>query len=98
MTRDRAGRIAATTVAAILPLGFLAVFFALPVAGMLGRGFTHDGAVDLTGFAEVLGRARTARIIGFTLAMSAAATVIAVLVGVPVAHALYRLALPGRRG
>lgn len=97
MTRDRAGRIAATTVAAILPLGFLAVFFALPVAGMLARGFAPGGVVDLSGFAEVLGRARTARIIGFTLGMSAAATVIAVLVGVPVAHALYRLALPGRR-
>ena len=97
MTRDRAGRIAATTVAAILPLGFLAVFFALPVAGMLARGFAPGGVLDLGGFAEVLGRARTQRIIGFTLAISAAATVISVVVGVPVAHALYRLALPGRR-
>ena len=97
MTRDRAGRIAATTVAAILPLGFLAIFFALPVAGMLARGFAPGGVLDLGGFAEVLGRARTQRIIGFTLAISAAATVISVVVGVPVAHALYRLALPGRR-
>jgi thiamine transport system permease protein len=97
VTRDRAGRIAATTVAAILPLGFLAVFFALPVAGMLARGFAPGGVLDLGGFAEVLGRARTQRIIGFTLAISAAATVISVVVGVPVAHALYRLALPGRR-
>jgi thiamine transport system permease protein len=97
VTRDRAGRIAATTVAAILPLGFLAIFFALPVAGMLARGFAPGGVLDLGGFAEVLGRARTQRIIGFTLAISAAATVISVVVGVPVAHALYRLALPGRR-
>ncbi len=97
MTRDRAGRIAATTVAAILPLGFLAIFFALPVAGMLARGFAPGGVLDLGGFAEVLSRARTQRIIGFTLAISAAATVISVVVGVPVAHALYRLALPGRR-
>ena len=97
MTWDRAGRIAATTVAAILPLGFLAIFFALPVAGMLARGFAPGGVLDLGGFAEVLSRARTQRIIGFTLAISAAATVISVVVGVPVAHALYRLALPGRR-
>ena len=83
--------------AAILPLGFLAIFFALPVAGMLARGFAPGGVLDLGGFAEVLGRARTQRIIGFTLAISAAATVISVVVGVPVAHALYRLALPGRR-
>ena len=80
-----------------LPLGFLAIFFALPVAGMLARGFAPGGVLDLGGFAEVLGRARTQRIIGFTLAISAAATVISVVVGVPVAHALYRLALPGRR-
>ncbi len=97
MTWDRAGRIAATTVAALLPLGFLAIFFALPVAGMLARGFAPGGVLDLGGFAEVLSRARTQRIIGFTLAISAAATVISVVVGVPVAHALYRLALPGRR-
>ena len=45
MTRDRAGRIAATTVAAILPLGFLAIFFALPVAGMLARGFAPGGVL-----------------------------------------------------
>jgi len=97
VTRDRAGRIAATAVAAILPLGFLAVFFAVPVSAMLVRGFAPDGVLDLTGFGEVLGRARTQRIVGFTLAMSAAATVLAVLLGVPVAHTLYRLALPGRR-
>ena len=97
MIRDRAGRIAATTVAALLPLGVLAVFFALPVSGMLVRGLAPDGILDLTGFAEVLGRARTHRIIGFTVAMSAAATVLSVLIGMPVAHALYRLGVPGRR-
>ncbi len=97
MTRDRAGRIAATSAAAILPLGFLLVFFGVPVTGMLVRGVAPDGVVDLDGFAEVLGRARTARIVGFTLAMSTAATVISVVVGLPVAHALYRLAVPGRR-
>jgi thiamine transport system permease protein len=97
VTWDRAGWTAATRVAAILPLGFLAIFFALPVAGMLARGFAPGGVLDLGGFAEVLSRARTQRIIGFTLAISAAATVISVVVGVPVAHALYRLALPGRR-
>jgi thiamine transport system permease protein len=64
---------------------------------MLARGIAPGGVLDLGGFAEVLGRARTQRIIWFTVAMSSAATVIAVLVGVPVAHALYRLALPGRR-
>ncbi len=91
------GRAAATVVAAALPLAFLAVFFVLPVAGMVGRGLWPGGALDLSGFAEVLGRARTQRIVGFTLVMAAAATVLCVGLGIPVAHALYRLALPGRR-
>ncbi len=97
MTRDRAGRIGANTGAAGPPLVFLSVFSAPPLSGTLTHGFAPGGVVDLSGFADVLGRSRTARIIGFTLGMAAAATAIAVLVGVPVAHALYRLALPGRR-
>lgn len=97
MRPARLGRAAATTLAAALPLAFLAIFFALPVGGMLVRGLLPDGHLDLSGFGEVLGRARTQRIVGFTLGMAGIATVVTVLVGVPVAHALYRLALPGRR-
>ncbi|MDQ3527925.1 MAG: iron ABC transporter permease, partial [Actinomycetota bacterium] len=52
---------------AVLPLAFLAVFFALPVGGMLARGFHPEGVWDLSGVGEVLGRARTGRVLAFTL-------------------------------
>lgn len=83
-------------VAALGPLCFLAVFFALPVASILRLGFVTDGSLDLSGFAEVLGRPRTWRIIGQTLAQSVTATVLAVLLGLPGAHLLYRCRFPGR--
>lgn len=90
------GRLALAATAAV-PLAFLAVFFLLPVGGMVGRGLGSDGGLDLGGFAEVFGRARTIRAFGFTLGMAAAATGLTVVLGIPVAYVLHRLALPGRR-
>lgn len=83
-------------VAAGLPLAFLAVFFVHPVAAIVGRGFVADGALDLSGFADVFGRARTWRVIGLTLAQAGAGTAIAVVLGVPGAYLLYRTAFRGR--
>lgn len=80
---------------ALLPLGFLAVFFVLPLAGMLQRGFVVDGALDLSSVGDVLGRSRTARVLGFTAGISALATAVTLALGVPTAYALHRLDLPG---
>ncbi len=74
---------------ALLPLGFLAVFFAWPVLAIVGRGFA-DGGV-----AEALGESGTWRLAGFTIAQAAASTVVAVLAGMPVAFLLARVRLPG---
>nr|WP_229735309.1 iron ABC transporter permease [Ornithinimicrobium tianjinense] len=82
--------------AALLPVAFLAVFFLLPVGGMLARGFLPEGRLDLSGVPEVLGRARTLRVLWFTLWSSLAGTVLTVGLGLPVAFALYRLRFPGR--
>lgn len=82
---------------ALLPLAFLAVFFALPVGGMVARGFLPAGHLDLGALPDVLSRPRILRILWFTLWMAALATVITVVLGVPVAYTLYRLHLPGRR-
>lgn len=82
--------------AALVPLAFLAIFFVLPVGGMLGRGFWPDGHLDLGAVPEVLGRARTQRVLGFTLVSSLAGTALTLLLGLPVAFALYRLRFPGR--
>ena len=64
------------------------MFFVLPVAGMLARGFLADGSLDLGGFADVFGRTRTHRVLWFTLSMSTLATGITVVLGVPVAYVL----------
>ncbi|MGB5937612.1 MAG: ABC transporter permease subunit, partial [Ornithinimicrobium sp.] len=87
---------AAVVVLALIPLAFIAVFFFLPLLGMLARGFVTDsGSLDLSGIPEVLGRARTGRVVAFTVAIAAAGTVVTVLLGLPVAYVLYRLQFPG---
>ena len=85
-------------VAAVIPLGFLAVFFAWPVTALVARGFLDEtGAFSLAGVQSVLSSPRTWRIVGQTLAQAAAGTAVAVLLGVPGAFLLYRRRFPGRR-
>ena len=75
-----------------LPLAVLGLFFAYPVLGMAARGFA-DGPGAVLG---VLARERTQQVLWFTLWSAGLATVLAVLLGVPVAYTLYRLRVPGR--
>ena len=82
---------------AAVPLGALLVFFVLPVAGMLVEGFWPEGELDVLGALEVLTRSRTLEVLWFTVWSAAAATVVTVLLGLPLTFALYRLRLPGRR-
>jgi thiamine transport system permease protein len=90
--RDRG----AVVVAVAVPLTFLAVFFAWPVAAILGRGLVVDGRLDLGGFGAVLGRSQTWELVLRTLGQSVLATTIAVVLGVPGAHVLYRCRFRGR--
>lgn len=79
-----------------VPLLFLGVFFAWPVVSLVARGFVTDGALDLGGFGEVLGRPRTWRLVGLTLGQAALGTVFSLLLGLPLAYTLYRRSFPGR--
>ena len=78
------------------PLAFLAVFFAWPVATLMGRGLAPDGALDLSGFGEVLTRERTWRILTQTLTQAVLGTAVCVALGIPGALILYRRSFPGR--
>lgn len=78
-----------------VPLVFLAIFFLLPIGGMLQRGFFTDGALDLSAFGETLASPRIQRLAWLTVAQASIASVVSVLLGVPVAYCLYRLRLPG---
>jgi thiamine transport system permease protein len=82
---------------AAVPLAVLGVFFVLPVAGMVGRGFFTSGSFDPVGVLEVLGRGRVHRVLWFTLWSAAAATALTVALGLPVTFVLHRLQFPGRR-
>ncbi|HET9421140.1 MAG TPA: ABC transporter permease subunit [Nocardioides sp.] len=81
---------------AALPLAVLGVFFVLPVAGMLARGFWPEGEFDPGAVVEVLGRPRVHRVLWFTVWTAAVATTVSVLLGLPAAYALHRLAFPLR--
>ena len=81
---------------ALGPVLVLAVFFVLPVSGMLGRGFVVDGHLDPGGVLDVLARPRTHRVLWFTLWSAGLATLASVLLGLPAAYVLHRLSFPGR--
>jgi thiamine transport system permease protein len=89
------GRLGTAALAAV-PLAVLVVFFCYPGAGMLDRGLRPDGALDLGGVVDVLARPRTHRVLWFTVWSAGLATVLAVLLGVPVAFVLHRLRFPGQ--
>ncbi|WP_245927590.1 ABC transporter permease [Nocardioides silvaticus] len=81
---------------AAVPTAVLAVFFLLPVWGMVERGLWPDGSFDPGAMVEVIGRERTLRVVWFTLWTSTVSTVVAVVLGLPAAYVLHRLDLPLR--
>ncbi|MGB7425694.1 MAG: iron ABC transporter permease, partial [Ornithinimicrobium sp.] len=86
MTASKAWPKVAVAAVACVPLAFVGVFFLLPLGGMLARGFVAEGGgLDLSGVPEVLARARTLRVLTFTLAIAAAGTVLTVVIALPVA-------------
>lgn len=82
---------------AAVPVAVLAVFFVLPVVGMVGRGFRPEGHWDVGGVLDVLARPRVHRVLWFTVWTSSAATAITLVLGLPAAYVLHRLAVPLRR-
>lgn len=85
-----------TAALAAVPLAVLGAFFLYPVTGMVSRGFWPDGSFDPGGVLEVLGRERVHRVLWFTVWSAGLATVLAVVLGVPVAFVLHRLRFPGQ--
>lgn len=89
-------RIAGLVLLAAVPTAVLGVFFALPVTGMLQRGFWPEGVFDPGAVWDVMTRPRTRRVLWFTVWTSTVGTTIAVLLGLPTAYVLHRLAFPLR--
>ncbi len=76
---------------AAVPLGFLAVFFAYPVASITVRGLSEGSALD------VWRRRSTGDLVVFTFVQAALSALLSVAVGLPAAWAVARGDLPGRR-
>lgn len=90
-------RIGTLVALAALPVAVLAVFFVLPVIGMVQRGLFFEGSFDPSVVTRILGRPEIQRALWFTLWSSGLATVLSVALGLPAAFALYRLSFPMQR-
>lgn len=79
--------------AAIAPLAFLAAFFWYPIFAILERGLGGG----FSSISEVFGRRGIWGVIWFTVWQAAASTVLTVVIGLPIAGALARYRIKGRR-
>ena len=75
---------------AVIPLGFLGVFFLWPVAAIIGRSLTAGALRDVladTGFRQIM---------WFTFWQAVVATALTLVVGLPAAYVVARYEFPGR--
>ncbi|MFP5321795.1 MAG: ABC transporter permease [Acidimicrobiia bacterium] len=86
----------ATAAIAVVPLAFLAVFFAVPAATIVATGLRAGGGWDLGALAEVLGSSGTRRVAWFTLWQAVVSTALTVLAALPAAWLVGRVRFPGR--
>ncbi|PWK91609.1 thiamine transport system permease protein [Lentzea atacamensis] len=75
--------------AALLPLAFLALFFAWPVLAIVTLGLDEGGVL------KALFSAETWELVAFTLGQAFASTVVAIIAGLPVAFVLARCRIRG---
>jgi thiamine transport system permease protein len=83
------------TIAAAVPLAFLALFFIWPVLTLIAFG-TGYPPLSLEPFFDMLSRSRSWQVIWQTLAQATAGTALSLVLGVPFAFVLYRLEFRGR--
>ncbi|WP_149178934.1 iron ABC transporter permease [Streptomyces sp. TRM49041] len=81
----------------LLPAAFFAVFFAYPVAAIVGRGLTTDGGRGFGRLGEVLSRPDILDVLWFTTWQALASTVLTLLVALPGAYVFARFDFPGKQ-
>jgi thiamine transport system permease protein len=87
---------AVTAALLALPVVFLAVFFVLPVATIVGTGLRPEGRFDLGRVVEVVTTPGVRRVVWFTVWQAVVSTALTLAVGLPGAYALYRLRFRGQ--
>ncbi|MGW1837315.1 ABC transporter permease [Streptomyces sp. NPDC002067] len=81
----------------VLPLVFFALFFAYPVAAIVGRGLTDGGRWQFGRLTAVLGDPDILHVLWFTLWQAAASTALTLLVALPGAYVFARFDFPGKQ-
>ncbi|MFG3509892.1 ABC transporter permease [Streptomyces sp. NPDC047821] len=80
-----------------LPVAFFAVFFAHPVAAIVGRGLrTEDGGWRFGRLGDVLGRPDVLDVLWFTTWQALASTALTLLIALPGAYVFARYDFPGK--
>src|SRR4029078_13015528 len=92
--RRRPLRLPAGAIAGGIPAAFLGVFFAYPLASIIHRGLTQDGAFDFPW--DVVGSSDTRQVGWFTVGQATASTALTLAAGLPLAWATARLRFRGR--
>ncbi len=91
-----ARRVLGATALVTLPLAALGVFVLLPLGAMLRRGVWPGGHFDPGAVWRTLTAPQVLRVLWFTVWTAGIATIVALLLGVVLAYACYRLRFPGR--
>lgn len=88
----------ALTVGAVaaVPTVFLGVFFLYPVLALFKRALAPDGSLDVQAVWDAWTGPGVGEVLWFTLWSAGVATLLSIVIGLPVAYALYRLRFPGR--
>jgi thiamine transport system permease protein len=94
---SRTSRRGATLALLVIPTGFLAVFFVLPVGTIVWTGLAPDGRLELGVLGRVLTDPSVRGVAWFTLWQAVVSTALTLLVALPGAYVLSRVAFRGRR-
>ncbi|HZR14897.1 MAG TPA: iron ABC transporter permease [Acidimicrobiia bacterium] len=91
------GRRAWRALVVLVPIGFLALFFAYPVGTIIARGLRPNGRWQLAPLRSVFTDGSLQHVAWFTLWQATVSTLLTVVAGVPGAYVLSRYRFRGRR-
>ncbi|WP_258024753.1 ABC transporter permease [Streptomyces bambusae] len=80
-----------------VPLAFFGLFFAYPVAAIVGRGLRTDTGWQFGRIGEVVTRPDIADVLWFTTWQAVASTALTLVLALPAAYVFARLDFPGRQ-
>lgn len=84
------------SVALMVPLVFLAVFFFYPLFEILRISLAPDGQLDLTPVAALVRESYYGRVLWFTTWQATVSTILTLAVGLPAAYVFARYTFPGK--